>query len=268
MVTPANSAHYSTTPDHVAVVVLKGVVTENDVHAYINNIRHKLATHEKVGIVVDLTEWTDMTEDALHEDLKFELSLLGELHRFPRISVVSNKQIVAALIKMAGPMMPSDIRMFAPGEEQSALAFATSIEEPKKAQHSAFTPISTHRPTLLAFEIDGTATTEDVKRVSARMLETFEQFDRIDLLVRIKEYGFDPEILNMDSWMAMKSQSFRHVRRYAVVGCKDWMKTIINAVNVFTNMDIRTFDLNEEHLAWAWLGEEPPSRQKSSESSS
>lgn len=60
----------------------------------------------------------------------------------------------------------------------------------------------------------------------------------------------------------MKLAALQKVERYAIVGTLDWMCKIIDTLNpVFPDLDMRTFPVDQENNAWAWLDVEPSSQE-------
>lgn len=116
-------------PDHVAAYRLSGTVTAEDLEALIADIEVRLKRHEKIGVLVDLTGFEDIAFKAAAKDLRYGLSKILELKRFPREAVISDKAWIAALAAVASPLVPHvEIRAFKPEEFGAAMIWATEIE--------------------------------------------------------------------------------------------------------------------------------------------
>jgi len=95
------------------------------------------------------------------------------------------------------------------------------------------------------------------------VIQTFETFlerhEKVRLLNRIKHFGgIDPAVFMQSGLVSMKLAAMQKVERYAIVGAPGWMRKIIETVNpAFADTDMRTFPLDRENEAWAWLGAEP-----------
>ncbi|HEX6645501.1 MAG TPA: STAS/SEC14 domain-containing protein [Gemmatimonadales bacterium] len=112
------------TPDHVAAFRIAGRLDGRDYEAIASDVRAKLARHERIGVLVDLTDFEDITPEAAWKDIRFSLSLIGDLKRFPREAVVSDRQWVRTLAKIADPLLPHvTIRVFGSAERDAALAW-------------------------------------------------------------------------------------------------------------------------------------------------
>ncbi|RWO46105.1 MAG: STAS/SEC14 domain-containing protein [Mesorhizobium sp.] len=116
-------------PGNVAAFRVAGTVTAEDYDKIIPTIEEKLSEHEEIGIQADLTDLEDMTGDALRRDLQYGLSKLGELHRFQRAAVVSEKQWIKAATEMTGALFPQiEARVFPADEKTQALAWVARVQ--------------------------------------------------------------------------------------------------------------------------------------------
>lgn len=244
--------------DNVLGIRLSGTVEVSDIELMEDAFREKLDTGDRFGLVVDTTDWTDITGDALAEDTKFEFGLLRKLNRFPRMALVSDKEFPKAVAKFFDPLIPTvEIRTFTANESDQAVAFAAEPAEANALGKHAVTMIDTGNPKLVGFEVEGVLTKEDVERVIQPLQHAFESEQQIDLLGRMKNYGgFDPSILISPSVISMKLSSLSHVRRYAVVGAPAWIKNVAGTIASALPIDIRFFDSEDEPEAWAWLKSE------------
>jgi len=116
-------------PDHVVAVRLSGTLEADDYGKVIAEVEAKLARFEKIGVMVDLTGFHDVTFEAGLKDLGYSFKKILEWNRFPREAIVTDKQWVKTMARMADPLIPFvDLKTFAPGEAAAALAWAADIE--------------------------------------------------------------------------------------------------------------------------------------------
>ncbi|GAU81650.1 STAS/SEC14 domain-containing protein [Bosea sp. BIWAKO-01] len=116
-------------PDHVAAYRLSGTLTVEDYDSLIADIEARLTRHEKIGVLVDLTGFHDITLGAGARDLRYGFSKLAELRRFPREALISDKGWIETLVAIANPVIPFvEIRCFKPIEYEAALAWVSEIE--------------------------------------------------------------------------------------------------------------------------------------------
>jgi len=118
------------TPDHVAAFRISGRLTGKDYETVTSEVRARLGRHEKLGVLVDLSEFEDITPEAAWKDIRFSFSLIGELKRFPREAVISDKQWVRVFATIAGPLVPYvTIRVFGSEEREAALAWVAEVPQ-------------------------------------------------------------------------------------------------------------------------------------------
>lgn len=116
-------------PDHVAAYRLSGTLMAEDLDRLISDVEARLTRHEKIGVLVDLTGFEDITAKATVKDLRYGFSKIFELKRFPREALITNKSWIATLAAVASPLVPFvEIRAFKPEEFDAALAWAGEIE--------------------------------------------------------------------------------------------------------------------------------------------
>jgi hypothetical protein len=118
-----------TAPDHVGAYKLRGTLSEGDLDRVIADIDARLARHGRIGLLVDLTGFEDLTLRAGLKDLRYSFGKVLEWRRFPREAIVTDKQWVKTLVKIVDPLVPFiELRTFDPGEADAALAWASEIE--------------------------------------------------------------------------------------------------------------------------------------------
>ena len=111
-------------PDHVAAFRITGTLTSEDYDQVIAGVADKLSRHDRIGVLVDLTGFEDFTAEAAWKDVRYSLSLLGDLKRFPREAVISDKRWVHALARIADPLVPHlQIRPFGSHERDTAMTW-------------------------------------------------------------------------------------------------------------------------------------------------
>ncbi|CAN7402920.1 STAS/SEC14 domain-containing protein [Phenylobacterium sp. LjRoot219] len=115
-------------PDHVVALRFSGELTGPDFDRVAAEIETRLARHERIGVVADLTGFDGVTLQALAKDLRYNLAKLGEWKRFPREAVITDKAWVRAAVHALDPLVPQvEVRTFNPGEQSAALAWAADF---------------------------------------------------------------------------------------------------------------------------------------------
>lgn len=115
-------------PDQVVAVRMAGVLEIDDYRRVIQEVEAKLGRHERIGVMVDLTGFSDITLEAMGEDFRYGFSKIFQWSRFPREAIVTDKAWIQTLAKIASPLLPGiELRTFAPGEQAAALAWAAEV---------------------------------------------------------------------------------------------------------------------------------------------
>ena len=115
-------------PDHVGAYRLSGTLGEEDYDRIVADIEARLARHKKIGLFIDLTGFHDVTVRAGLKDLRYSFGKILEWRRFPREAIVTDKQWVKTLARIASPLIPFvDVRTFDPHEGDAALAWVSTL---------------------------------------------------------------------------------------------------------------------------------------------
>ena len=105
---------------------------------------------------------------------------------------------------------------------------------------------------VVAAEIDGRMTAEDMKALVERLQPIVDRDEKALLYVDMKNYeGYELGVL---------SEKFKRIGmlwnaldKYAIVGDRRWMEIWIKIVNPITPQQIRHFHSDKTGEAWAWL---------------
>jgi len=79
-------------PDNVIAISLRGEISAADIGKIKKIFEAKLASQERVGLVVDFADFADATEDAIRQDIKLEMGLMTELDRIAKVAIVTDKK--------------------------------------------------------------------------------------------------------------------------------------------------------------------------------
>lgn len=122
------------------------------------------------------------------------------------------------------------------------------------APHGSIVSASSERADLLCYEVLRKIEKEDIEWMASGVEAAFNRFDVVDILLVMRNYD-GAELGAIFDAKALKAQaeSARHLRRYAVVGAPLWAKAMINLFSPVSPVEARTFDLEEESEALAWV---------------
>lgn len=113
--------------------------------------------------------------------------------------------------------------------------------------------LATKHPRLLAFELTGRISQDDVEWMADVIRPYFSADRSINILLILRRYkGLDAgAVFDMKS-VTTQIRSARYVAKYAVVGAPTWIETIINLFDPISPVEARTFASEDEEAAWAW----------------
>jgi hypothetical protein len=115
--------------------------------------------------------------------------------------------------------------------------------------------LDTDREDVFSFEVAGHITASDVENIYGLLEGTYEFHDKIDMLVRIKDYdGFDWEAAMRDFGLLGRTHALTHIRLYAVVGGPGWVGPLVTVFKPFFRVRMKHFGEAEEAAAWKWIG--------------
>lgn len=247
-------------PDHVIAMRLSGKLTGDDLRQYHAILTDRLATQEQIAICVDFTGLSDLNGAALAEGMRADFELLSHLRQFARCAFVSDKEWPQVMIDGIGAVFPTlALKLFPPDQADAAILWAAEPPVSSGIEPVAFRFIPTSRDDVIAFEIDGLVTAEEMPGVIAGFEARLARHEKLRLLNRVKHFGgIDPAILLQRGLAAMKLAAVQKIERYAIVGAPGWMRKITELANpLFPTLEMRHFAMEQEADAWAWLGAEP-----------
>jgi hypothetical protein len=244
-------------PESVLGLRATGRLDERDVEEAASLIDEALARQERVPIFMEI-DITGMSPGAIMRDITYGLGKLRELHRFPRLAVVTRQDWIRRVTQVQSRLIPQmEMRVFTPEERDDALVWISQplpqLKEEPPAEPSV-RMIDTDAPDLVAFEIEGRIRAPDMRLLIDRFENAMQAHEKLRVLVRVVDFGgVSVEALRAEGLASVKMKGFRQVSRYAIVGGPDWMKTIADSVTPFVPVQTRRFEREKEDEAWAWL---------------
>lgn len=242
---------------NVYELTLQGVLEESDIQTMKRELTPVLKGDGPLGLIVRAEGWKDITAAAIAEDMKFEFGLMTQWSKLARMAIVTDMQAFAAVLKWVDPIMPMiEMKSFGSSEVAAAEAFVSDL--PNKVGAPAgpgITLLADGSDGVIAYEIDGRITREDVQKVMAPLEPLLQGDKKINLFTKFKTYeGFDPTILADGSFIGTKFGAIKHLERYAVVGAPSWMMVMASGIAPLMPFEMRLFDSKDEAEACAWVG--------------
>lgn len=237
-------------------LTLSGVLDKGDIETMERELTPALKGDGPLGLIVRAEGWRDMTANAMVEDAKFEFGMLAQWSKIAKMAIVTDIQAFAAVLKWIDPILPMiDMKAFSSSDVAAAEAFASDLPAKQAvASGRGVTLLSDGENGVIAYEIDGRITADDVDKLLLPLEAHMKGDEKINLLVRIKNYGgFDPAIVTDGSIMGTKMNAITHLGRYAVVGAPKWMAAMAGTVGAMMPFEMRMFDASEDDAAWTWV---------------
>lgn len=246
--------HFDTSQAPLFHITLKGDIDRAQVRAFYDQFKPALEAAGKAGLVVDLTGFDDITSGAMLEDMVEEVSLLGDLSRIPRAALVTGNRTLAGAIRYLNPIVPRmEMRSFAPEEMTQAATWARDLPE-STAKKPGLSVIDSGHPDVLAFELDGYMSEEDMEIIIRPFRDRIDRGGKFNALARLKHFaGFDPEILFDRALLGMKWDAMRALHRYAIVTDHQWVRPFAGLAGMVSSVDVKIFPLAQEAEAWDWV---------------
>ncbi|MGA6925398.1 MAG: STAS/SEC14 domain-containing protein, partial [Desulfosarcina sp.] len=118
---------------------------------------------------MDLAELSDISAAALVKGTKADLEFLPHLNRVSRMAVVSDKQWPRALFGFMANLLGSvEINVFGTDHREQAMQWAAQLPEKPAAGTPAIRIIETGSDDVLAFEMNGVVSADDLAGVMSR----------------------------------------------------------------------------------------------------
>lgn len=240
-------------------VTIKGDITRDEVRAFYRAFKPALDKAGRVGLVIDLTGFGDISAGAMLEDMLEELGLLGDLAKMPRAALVTGNRTLAGLVRYLNPIVPkTEIRSFEPAEISEAAKWAADLPDTDN-RRPGLSVIDSGHPDVLAFELDGYMDDDDMDVIVRPFRERIDRGGKFNALARLKHFaGFDPEILVDRALIGMKWDAVRALHRYAIVTDHQWVRPVAGFARMISKVDIRIFPMSQEAAAWDWVKEPVP----------
>mgnify|MGYP001175081228 CR=1 FL=1 len=246
-------------PKHLIAMKISGSVTAEDIEEAYKTTNEVLKSNERVSFFAEVDGSTGFTIEGAIKDLWNGIGQIGNLSKYYRAAVVTDKGWLAAMARVEGLVFSSiDVRVFEPRERAKAFAWAAEAPEPlskPEVPHPSIYFIQTTSENVFAYEVNGRLREKDVKNAVEAFMPFLEKDQNINVLARLKNFnGFDLTALLDDDLVKMKYKAITKVERYAVIGAKPWMRNLIELFSPMFSTEIRFFDPEDEDAAWVWVG--------------
>ena len=244
---------------HLVAVKLSGSLTATDVEKAYKATNDALGSNERISFFAEVDDSMSLTLEGLAKDLFEGISQIGQISRYYRAAVVTDKGWLGALARVEGLVFCSiDVRVFPKAERDKAFAWASETAPPKPKPEEPGPSIhflQTTNENVFAYEVTGRLRANDVKAAIKEFGTYLECDGKVNVLGKLGGFsGFDLFAVLEDELVRLKYRSLSKVDKYAIIGAKPWMRNFIELLSPLTSVKVRFFDLGEEAAAWEWVG--------------
>jgi hypothetical protein len=217
----------------------------------------KLKSLERVGLYTEADHLAGITPRGLAADLAFAFGRLGELHRFPRTAVVTDRPWLCGVTNFENALLRKiELRPFPNAERRAAMNWVAEL--PAELRKPALRVIPTTRADTIAFAVDGLIAAEEAADLVREADAALADHERIRLLGRIgSHFGISPSAFKQAGLAGFKWRVRNRIDRYAVVGGPRWLPTWVATLRGLTGLNLRHFDERDENAAWTWIDARP-----------
>jgi hypothetical protein len=244
---------------HLVAMKLTGSLTAADVEKAYKATNEALDSNERISFFADVDDSMSLTFEGLAKDLFEGISQIGQISRYYRAAVVTDKGWLGALARVEGLVFCSiDVRVFPKAEREKAFAWASETPQPRPKPAEPAPSIhflQTTNENVFAYEVTGRLRANDVKATIKEFGTYLERDSKVSVLGKLGGFsGFDLFAILEDDLVRLKYRSLSKVDKYAIIDAKPWMRNFIELLAPLTSIKVRFFDADEEVQAWDWVG--------------
>lgn len=241
----------------VLSVKLSGTLGKDDYARVCDAVESSLAENEKTHICAEIEDFTGVDVGAFAAYLPRGLAMLRKLDRFGRIAVVSDQRWIRWATRLESALLPHiSYETFESAERDRALAWVKG--ESELPHGPALKLIETGDPNVLAYEVNGKITAYEMEAAASAFEPAIAGGGKLRVLGRVRRFGgVETSALLSQQYLRIKRELLGRVERYALVGAPLWMESLADTTAPLFGVEFRCFRVEEEPLAWAWLGAAP-----------
>jgi hypothetical protein len=240
--------------DNAHEITIYGAFTSEDMSQFVAFVREQNAAGSGGNVLFDLVSLADFTFAAIVGELAHVPALMQWVYRLDRIAVISDEEWIRSAARLESALLPG-VTYAVYDEDQADAARAWVLGQNDRPYAGAMREREMHG-NIAVFEILGRLDRKEselmVEQVRARLADP--ACSRLMVVIR-KWHGFDADTMISSKLMQGKLDLIDEVERYALVGGPAWLRQMAGGVGALIKPQVRTFELDEEAAALAWLGE-------------
>jgi len=237
---------------HAHRIAIYGEFHEDDARAFVDFAREHHAAGNGGNVLIDLVSLASWSFSAMSEELVHIPALTRWIYSLDRIALVSDEEWMRTAARLESALLPGvEYAVYDEDEADAARAWVMGTSD---HPHGGAVRMLDLGDDIAGFELVGRLDRAEAERaldtVRARLVGT----DCSKLIVVIRKWhGFEADAAFSSHVMNAKLDLLKHLDRYAVVGGPDWLRTMAGTFGRLVTPEVRSFDLDEEEAALAWL---------------
>lgn len=247
---------------NVVALSFSGTISAEDIDRSYELIIPAMSDGKPVSLYIEMLDGFDVEAPALIKDLRRSPELIRNFKQLERVAVVTNQDWLRGIVRLEDAVLSlfnSDIALQVYGEDERNQAKSWVKGQTTYSHEPSIVKLTTDDPDTAAFEVNGKIREEDLELSKKMMAEFLTDDPPRRLLARIRKLdGLQPSTLFDGQMIQMKREARKHLERYAIVGGPEWLRHCVRAMEPLFEFQIRTFELDEEEIAWEWLEEKVP----------
>lgn len=232
-------------------------VEPDDTEKLTRELELAFENNEMVNLYYELDEDIEMSAQAIIHGLPNAHDIFARRDQLGRIAIVTDDALMRALSRAESALLP-DISYELFHQDQRSVAREWIEGDSPLPKGQTVEILETTHDNVVGFAVDGKIAAEELHAISAELNKRHKANPPKGMILILRRYaGFEPlGAFNMD-FIRMKLAMLGDLKKYAVVGAPQWMEKWIITLQPLIKTEIRTFDLDNEDIAWTWLGAEP-----------
>lgn len=238
--------------DNAHEIAIYGAFTAEDMARLVAFVNEQNAAGRGGNVLFDLVSLADFTLGSVLGELAHVPALMQWVYRLDRIAVISDEEWIRSLARLESALLPGVVYAVY-DEDQAGTARAWVLGQHERPYAGAMRERASDG-NIAVFEILGRLDREEsermIEQVRARLADP--ACSRLMVVIR-KWHGFDADALASAKVVQGKLDLIDRVERYALVGGPAWLRQIAGTMGGLIKPEVRTFALEEEEAALAWL---------------
>ena len=240
---------------HAHRIVAIAEFRQDDVKKLIGFVKERNEAGGGGNLLIDVTSMASFSFSAIAEEIGHMGAFMKYIYGLDRIAIISDEEWIRTAARLESALLPGVVYQVYDDDEAEA-ARAWVLEETDQPHKGAFREIDIGGPSIAAYELSGRLDREQSERGVATVRAALEAPDCSRMMMVIRNWhGFDPDAAISREVMAGKLELIKKLDRYAIVGGPAWIGNLAGFVGALIKPEIRSFALDEQDQAIAWLSE-------------